>query len=318
MFDVEKIARERQTINQGIRAFFLSRDYLEVETPILVKSPGMEPNLDPFETKLYKPDGTRYAASLITSPEYSMKKLLARGCKKIFSLAKVFRNKEEFGGLHNPEFTLLEWYRVGDDYHACMDETEGLLQALGFSESIERVRMRDLFLEQTKLDLDSAEQSDYKEACKRLGIHTETSDTVSDLFYRLFLEKIEPAIKNRNIFLYDYPAFQAALSQLTPNGRYGQRFELYLKGVELCNGFTELTDAQEQCRRFEEEANERREQGKQIFPMDESLLSTLSSIPNPTYGNALGVDRLHMVLMGYTTIEKTLLFPVKKLFDDVN
>ena len=311
---LHRIAQERQDLNEGIRSFFRGRGYLEVETPLLVASPGMEPNLTPFETVVLEPNKKKHQAALITSPEYSMKKLLGAGFEKIFTLTKVFRNEESLGGIHNPEFSMIEWYQQGADYHACMDETEELLHALGFQHSIERLRLRDLFLKLVDVNLDSADEKGLQEVCKKQGIVWDVSDSLSDLFYRLFLEKIEPTFKGRSVFVYEYPYYKAALSALTLNGCYGQRFELYLNGLELCNGFTELNDALQQRERFKEEALERQKLAKQVFPIDEELLRLLPSMRTPTFGNALGVDRLHMVLKGYSRIEEVLLFPGSDLF----
>ncbi len=309
MPDYKQIAHERATINAAIRSFFVDRGFVEVETPLIVRSPGMEPNLRPFETKVIEPDGSQHAAGLITSPEYAMKKLLGQGMEKIFTITKVFRNEEAFGGQHNPEFSMLEWYQQGADYQGCMDETEALVQvvarALGVDqpESVERLKLRDLFLEHAGVDLDYD-----------LPPTHDSTDTQSDRFYRIFLEKIEPVLQDRNVFLFDYPKYQAALSTLTPDGLYGQRFELFMSGLELCNGFTELTDPAEQRRRFEQEAGERKDLGKTVFPIDEELLALLGSVQTPTYGNALGIDRLHMVLTGRSDIEDVLLFPANRLF----
>lgn len=320
MTNVNEIATERGRINQAIREFFLSRGYLEVETPIVVRSPGMEPNLSPFETVVCEPNGICHKAGLITSPEYSMKKLLGQGMEKIFTISKVFRNEEELGGEHNPEFSMLEWYRQGADYLECMDETEELIKEVGSLfeskvEKIERVRMRDLFFDLAGVDLDIASEDDLRNRCNELELRIDESDTQSDLFFRLFLNKVEPTFKDRNVFVYDYPIYQAALSKISPDGKYAERFELYLNGLELCNGFTELTDPAEQRQRFIEEADERRGQGKPVFPIDEKLLNLLSSLEEPTFGNALGIDRLHMFATGKSKIQEVLLFPASKLFE---
>lgn len=317
--DVRQIAKEREIVNSTIRSFFRGRGYLEVETPIVVRSPGMEPNLMPFETVVSEPDGTRHQAGLITSPEYSMKKLLGLGMERIFTLTKVFRNGEELGGTHSPEFSMLEWYRQGDDYRACMDETEELVRETcrAFGRDLppfRRVRVRDVFLEFVGIDLDLATPDLLRASCASHGIHTDPSDTESDLFYRLFLAKVEPTIGNDPMFVYDYPVHQAALSRLTPDGKYGERFELYVGGLELCNAFTELVDGTEQRRRFEAEAAERRDLGKTVFPVDETLLALLPSVRQPTFGNALGIDRLQMVAAGKTAIDDVLLFPASNLF----
>ena len=314
-----QIAKERHQLNKVIRDFFEERKYFEVETPLVVKSPGMEPNLFPFETVVEEPNGTPYKAGLITSPEYSMKKLLGEGLERIFTITKVFRNQEELGGNHNPEFSMLEWYFQGKDYHACMDETEALIQKAAelFGTTLptfKRRRVRDLFLEHVGIDLDHADTKGLREACESKGVHTDETDTESDLYYRLFLELIEPNLGDDPVFVYDYPKHQAALARLSKDGNYGERFELYVQGLELCNAFTELTDAKEQRRRFVEEAEERRQLGKTVYPIDEELLRLLPSIQNPTYGNALGIDRLHMILTGKTSIHDVLLFPAADLF----
>jgi len=321
MPSVEQIALERQKLNQSIRQFFCDRGFVEVETPIVVQSPGMEPNLCPFETTVLEPDGTRHLAGLITSPEYSMKKLLGLGMQKIFTLTKVFRNEEELGGSHNPEFTMLEWYAQGMDYQACMDETQALVETCAheFGSRLpvfDRKRVGDLLREHTGVDLDVATLESLKQACERLDIHFVPTDTQSDLFYRLFLAKVEPQFSSGSIFVYDYPICQAALSKLTADGKYGQRFELYINGLELCNGFTELTNGEEQRKRFLEEAQERAELGKTIFPIDETLLGLLPSVQQPAYGNALGVDRLHMVVTNRSSIEDVILFPTSSLFNN--
>jgi len=321
--DIRTIAKEREIVNNTIRSFFSARGYVEVETPIVVQSPGMEPNLMPFETDVIEPDGKRHHAGLITSPEYSMKKLLGLGMERIYTSTKVFRNDEELGGTHNPEFTMLEWYCQGADYVACMDETEALVKETCAASgrmlpAFRRVRVRDLFLEHVGIDLDqiTAGCGDpaYDEAFERYEIHRDPTDTESDLYYRLFLALVEPNLGTDPIFVYDYPAHQASLSRLTPDGKYGERFELYVDGLELCNAFTELVNADEQRGRFLAEAEERHALGKTVFPVDESLLALLPSVRQPTFGNALGVDRLHMVATGKTSIEDVILFPASKLF----
>lgn len=320
--------QDRQTMNDTIRSFLRSRNYVEVETPLMVASPDIEPTLTPFETIIKTPEGTSYTAGLITSPEYSMKKLLGMGMQKIFTLTKVFRNNESFGGpaaggtsIHNPEFTMLEWYTQGADMFACMDETEKLVREvfIAFGKDagvIERKSVPDLFRELIDVDLANASKQNLIDACHRLEVHIDASDTESDLFYRLFLAKIEPTFVDKNIFVHTYPKYQAALSRLTPDGKFGERFELYYNGVELCNGFTELTDPIEQRKRFEEESQVRIETGKTTFPIDEDLLNLLASVQNPSFGNALGVDRLLMVATGKQSIEEVLPLSAKRLFNN--
>ena len=319
MIEPQRIAEERQKINDTIRAFFRLRDYIEVETPTLVASPDLAPNFTYFETTLIAPGEKSHQGALITSPEFSMKKLLGEGLEKIFTFARVFRNFEALGGFHNPEFTMLEWYTQGKDYVAMMDETETLVRevcaAFGRNfPTFKRVRVRDLLLETAGVDLDGADKAALQTACVRLKISTDSSDTESDLFYRLFLAKAEPTIGKEPTFLYEYPLCQAALAAKTPDGKYAQRVELYMEGIELSNGFTELTDPVEQRARFASGLAERRTNGKPTFPIDEELLRLLPSVRQPTFGNALGVDRLHMIVTGRSRIEAVLLFPASELF----
>ncbi len=297
----QSIIKARMDMYDSIRAFFRERGYLEAETPLLVNSPGMEPNLDPFEVGGH---------GLITSPEYSMKKLLGSGLDKVFTITKVFRSGDsETSELHNPEFSMLEWYEQGIDYLQGMKQTEELVQACGLDVSWSRHRVRDLMLEHAGVDLDVATQDDLVAACQEHGLSIEDDDTESDLFYRLFLTRVEPKLKEKPAcFVYDYPTYQSGLAKLTPDGKYAERFEAYLGGVELCNAFTELTDSDEQRRRFEIEAKERKQLGKKVWPIDEELLTALSSIKNPTFGNALGLDRLLMALVKADKIDDVLLF----------
>ncbi|OGL43282.1 MAG: hypothetical protein A2042_01595, partial [Candidatus Schekmanbacteria bacterium GWA2_38_11] len=259
MDSIKTILLERQKINDAIRSFFRERNYVEVETPLLVSSPGMESNLMPFETIVIDDQGKKYPGAFITSPEYSMKKILGSGLERIFTITKVFRNGEELGGTHEPEFSMLEWYSQGMNYKNGMDETELLVRAIAkiFGKILpvfRRLCLRDLFQEKIGMDLDHAISTDLAHACDQHDIHRDETDTESDLFYRLFLTLVEPFLGSDPVFIYDYPVYQAALSCLTPDGHYGQRFELYIDGLELCNGFTELTDAEEQRKRFQEEA----------------------------------------------------------------
>ncbi len=302
---IERIAKARMDLYEAIRSFFDSRGYLEVETPLMVTSPGMEPNLDPYSV------GEK---ALITSPEYSMKKMLGQGMEKIYTLTKVFRSGEaETDELHNPEFSLLEWYEQGIDYQEGMKQTEELVrecaQGFGYNGSIDltspwpRYRVRDLMLEHAEIDLESDR---FQKKCDRLK--NETGDTESDTFYRIWIEKVEPKLpRDRAFFVHDYPLYQAALAKKNKDGKYAERFEAYLGNLELCNAFTELTDSDEQRVRFEIEQKEREELGKKVWPIDEELLAVLSSIQNPSFGNALGLDRLLMVLMGAKSINEVLL-----------
>ncbi len=319
---LKQLFEDKAKLSEAIREFFRLRGYLEVETPILVASPDMSPALTPFETELVAADGSVRRGALITSPEFSMKKLLGEGLEKIFTLTKVFRNSDFFVDdapkQHNPEFTMLEWYQQGMDYQAGMDETEALVKfcvaSLGDATPFARVHIPTRFKEITSLDLDTASNDDLKSACQTLGLLTDQTDTWSDLFHRIFVTHIETRLPKTGAFVYDFPKQQAALSRLTPDGKFAERFELYLGGQELCNAFTELTNSTEQRRRFGHEQAERKRLGKPLFPIDEELLRLLPSLRQPTFGNALGVDRLLIHLTGAKSIEDVLAFPARKLF----
>jgi len=307
-----------------IRFFFTQRGFTEIEVPLLVASPDSDPSLSPLEVRL-RAFGS---SALITSPEYSMKKLLGKGMEKIFYLGKVFRDEETWNETHISEFTMLEWYETGIDYRAGMEQTRALVLAVAEALQVthhpllevwEMKRIEDLFVERLGVDRIGERSRDelFTEA-SRLGVHTDASDTWSDLFYRLYLFGIEPNLsREKATVLYDYPLPQAALARPCPGGVYAERFELFSGTLELCNAFTELTDAVVQRSRFEAERRECIRLGKPVFPIDEELLCLLPSVPNPTFGNGLGVDRLLMTLLGGSSIEDILLFPPSHLFGNL-
>ena len=293
---------KRAAVIKAIRGFFDSRGYLEVETPIVVPKPGMEPHLEPFETETRDPRGNRYRSFLITSPEYAMKKLLAAGFPKIYQLVKCFRNGEDFGGRHNPEFSMLEWYRTNTDYRGIMDETEELVVAAGkavgtkIPAPFERLTVQEAFREYA--DTDALELADDEAE-----------------FHKIFLNEIEPHLGNGiPTFLYDYPASMAALSRRADDSRYAERFELYIDGLEIANAFSELTDAHEQQSRLEEERVLRRKLGRNDYGLDHDFIGALRSGMPESGGIALGVDRLVMALLGEKDIRRILAFPADSLY----
>lgn len=301
--DLELRARLWNDVTASVNDFFRSRGYLEVRTPVLVKSPGMEPNLDPIGVDVRLIDGTKHRGGLITSPEYSMKKLLGSGLEKIYTLTPVFRNVEKMGERWSVEFTMLEWYRTHADYHECMKETEELVNWI-----LDGHRTPDT---------GSWPRVSYvEEYQKHFGVHPadETLDAakIADRFQFEVMPKLEAQYPR--FFLTEYPVAEAALAQKNADGRSAQRFEGYVNGLEICNGFTELVDSTEQRRRFELEAEERRVAGKEVFPIDEELLGGLSSVPSPTFGNALGIDRLIMLKAGAKDIDSIHLFPPSTRF----
>ena len=288
-------------VTASIHEFFRQRGYLNVQTPLIVRSPGMEPNLDPIGVDVRVIDrGVQVKrGGLITSPEYSMKKLLGAGLEKIYTVTPVFRNVEKMGERWSVELSMIEWYQQGKNYEACMDETEELVNGiLGGNDRWPRI-------------------SYVKEFAKTFGYHPadatlEQAKKVADLFQEQVMPRLER--EHARFFLIEYPVAEAALAQKSPDGRSAQRFEAYVNGLEICNGFTELVDAAEQKQRFLVEAEERKAAGKEVFPIDEELLSGLASVASPSYGNALGVDRLVMLKAGVKDIDAIHLFPPSKRF----
>jgi len=289
-------------IRRLIREWFFEEGFVEVETPAMVRFPGQEPYLNPLQTVVCNERGNKEDVYLITSPEFAHKKLLASGFDKIFELARCFRNYEPRSLLHNPEFTMLEWYRSGVDYEKIMDDVEGLVSniALKLGKNIgkpwERMRVKDAFKKYADINLDNELQ--------RLDF--------ADWFFKVFLTHIEPKLGLiEPVILYDYPASMAALAKIKKDDyRYAERFEVYWKGVELANAFTELTDSKEQRNRFIKEQEEQKKIGKGIRPIDEDFLKALDNIPNAG-GIALGVDRLAMLLLDAKSIDEVIFFPYR-------
>ncbi len=303
----------RARILSEIRAFFAAREVLEVETPVLSRAALSDPSIESFSTH-----GRGY--HLHTSPEFPMKRLLASGCGAIYQICKVFR-QEESGRRHNPEFTLLEWYRPGWNHQQLMVEVESLLLTLlapyrEFSSS-ETLTYQHAFLHYAGVDPFVATVDELKLCSDRLGISTswDAGGVTRDGWLDLILSHaIEPHLgRGRLTFLCDYPPSQAALAIVRPgNPDVAERFELYLDGVELVNGFHELVDALEQRQRFEEDISQRRELGLTQNPLDEAFLSALSSGMPPSAGVALGVDRLVMLACGADSIAEVISFDFTK------
>ena len=314
-------ARARQVLQRAIRGHLESLGYLEVETPLLVSAPGMEPHIRAFEVPFVPETGVGMPRTLYlhTSPEYAMKRLLADGSGPVFQICKVFRNGE-VSPTHNPEFTMLELYRPDADYRAIMADLESTLAAaaaaLGRSEIFgllpyERLTVREALQRETGIDLQRAgDVASLTEAARRVGVRTERGDGYDDVFFRIFLERVEPRLgRDRPSFLIDYPASMAALARLSPDDpSVAERFELYAHGLELANGFSELTDADEQRRRLEDERAFRVARGRPAYPLDEPFLEALRRM-SPSGGVALGLDRVLMLLLGAERIEEVLLFP---------
>jgi elongation factor P--(R)-beta-lysine ligase len=326
-----RAARARNELYAALRAYFGKSGYLEVETPTLVPTPGLEPHIDPFEAPFIPQTGvgSRRSWWLHTSPEYAMKRLLADGSPPLFQICKTYRNGE-ISGTHNPEFTMLEFYRPHADYHAIMADLEGALSSLplpfpqageGRGEGTqifsalpyERLTVRDAVLRHTGIDIFThADGVSLKRAAKEAGIHVGDSTEFDDVFFHIFLERVERQLGfGRPTYLIEYPASMASLSRLKPGDpRVAERVELYANGVELANGFSELIDPVEQRKRLVEEQALRRSLGRPVFDLDEKFLEALPKMP-PSGGIAVGLDRVLMLLLGVNEIADVLLFPAK-------
>ncbi len=313
--------RTRGDILDATRAFFRARGFTEVETPALQLSPGLEPHLRPFATRLAEPLGAgERTMYLHTSPEYAMKKLLAAGIARPYQLARVFRNGER-GALHHPEFTMLEWYRANETYDAIMADCLDLLAAAAphlrrgelacdARAPAERLTVAQAFARHADIDVlaTAGDAGCLAAEARRIGVDPGGTDDWEDIFFKVFLDRIEPKFGHpAPTLLTEYPASMAALARLKPgNPRVAERFELYVCGVELANGFGELDDPGEQRRRFDSDRARRRAlYGDEGPPIDEDFLAALAAMP-PAAGVALGFDRLVMLATGAARIEDVL------------
>ncbi len=314
--------RLRAEVLETIRAFFAARRFLEVETPTLVPSPGMDLHLDAFavrsETEKEPP---RFLA---TSPEYQMKRLLSAGVPRLFQLSRCYR-RGEVGARHNPEFTMLEWYRAFGTFEEMIAETEALVvdvavaargkpelvapdpangrsatRVVPLSPPFERLPIARAFARHTALN---------EEQALDLALSGRTED--EERFFRLLVDEVEPALaEGPPVVLVDYPVTQASLARKkVDDPRLAERFELFVAGVELCNGFGELVDPTEQRRRFEADQLLRSAAGKPVYPIDEAFLAALEEGMPPSAGNALGVDRLVALATGAAEIGDVQTFP---------
>jgi lysyl-tRNA synthetase class 2 len=282
-----------------VRSFFESRGFLEVDTPLLVPSPGLDLHLDAVEAS---------GGYLVTSPEYQMKRLLSGGVPRLFQMSHVFR-RNEVGTRHNPEFSMLEWYRAFATVEDVMRDTEELVseiwQTVRGAVDAPRSTLTPPFPRMSVCEafhrFASVSEADFFSMAEK--------DTGS--FFRILVERVEPALAEHQVmFLVDYPISQASLARAKPDDpRVCERFELYLGGVELCNGFGELTDPNEQRRRLVSDQEARRSLGKPIYPLDERFLAALEEGMPPSAGNALGLDRLIALCRGEREIARVMPFP---------
>jgi elongation factor P--(R)-beta-lysine ligase len=295
--------RQRARVLAEIRGYFADAAFLEVETPLRVTAPGVDSNVEALRAE---------GGYLITSPELALKRLLVGGFPRVYQLGRVFR-ADEAGSLHQPEFTMLEWYRAFAGEEAVMHDTERLIarvarairgrhelatpdgRVLSVKPPFERVSVRDAF--------------------RRFAGVSDAADLAAadvDRYFQVLVDRVEPALAafDRPVFLRDYPLSQAALARRSPNdASVAERFELYAGGIELCNGYGELTDAVEQERRFRAERARRKALGRRVYPLDHHFLAALREGMPAASGNALGVDRLVMLATGAKTIQEVTAFP---------
>jgi elongation factor P--(R)-beta-lysine ligase len=328
--DIKPFLAARNAIARAVRVWFDEQGFSEVETAILQVSPGNETHMHAPRTELMDPDGGRMMRYLRTSPEFACKKLLAAGETRIFEFARVFRDRER-GRLHLPEFTMLEWYRANAAYDAVMADTVVLIahaaQATGIGQFSFRGRTADPFAEPELLTvarafdrfagvdllatIDGGEGDRTKlAAAADTKIRVAADDTWSDIFSKILVEYIEPNLgQGRLTLLYEYPLPEAALARpVSSDPRVAERFEVYACGVELANGFGELTDAAEQRRRFTLAMDEKQRRYGERYPLDEEFLAALARMPEAS-GVALGFDRLVMLASGAASVDQVVWTP---------
>ncbi len=322
----------RGRIMAAVRAWFAGCDFVEVETAALQVSPGNETHLHAFATELIAPGGGRGPLYLRTSPEFACKKLLAAGETRIFEFAKAFRNRER-GALHHPEFTMLEWYRANEPYETLMADCAALMgeaaRAAGTRQFSFRGKTVDPFAEPERLSVAEAfarhagidvlatvaagkgDRARLAAAAGKAGVTIAADDTWGDIFSRILAERVEPHLGlGRATFLYEYPLPLAALARAKPGSdKVAERVELYACGVELANGFGELTDVAEQRARFAAAMQEKKRIHGERYPLDEDFLAALAVMPAAS-GIALGFDRLVMLATGAPRIEQVIWTPV--------
>jgi len=325
--DLLDTLRLRARIIKAVRAFFDQRDFIEVTTPSLVASADPALHLESFKTELHRENGTTRVLFLPTSPEFHMKRMLAAGLDKIYQICRFYRNGE-ITALHNPEFSGLEWYQVGVSYEDCMDLTEELLRTVamevlpnlkvprdGQEYDLEPAFLRMSFhralCELGRVDMpEHFDEIETRKALIEAGIKVASDDSFDDMINRALIERVEPSlIELGPVILYDYPAQMAALARLCPERPWlAERFELYIAGLELCNGYGELTDADQQRRRFEAQIVQRRRLNKPPAEIDQAFLDALCSGLPQCSGCALGIDRLVMLLANKLSVAQVIAF----------
>jgi len=331
--DRRPVLLARARIVAALRAWFAAQGFVEVETGALQVSPGNEIHLHAFATALTAPDGAAAPHYLRTSPEFACKKLIAAGERRIVEFARVFRDRER-GALHHPEFTLVEWYRAGAAYSVLMEDCAAVLrqaaQAAGARQLTfrgrsadplaepERLTVAEVFSRYAGIDLLATlvngmpDPRRLAEAAQQAGIRTGEDDTWADIFSRVLVERIEPNLGiGRPTVLDEYPAALSALARPASDPRVAERFELYVCGVELANGFGEMTDAAEQRARLEHQMAEKQRVYGERYPIDDDFIAALAQMPEAS-GIALGLDRLVMLATGASRIDQVLWAPLEE------
>lgn len=329
--NTQQMLKQRAQVVRAIRDFFWQQGFLEVETPQLVPLPSMEPYLEVFETQLLDVNRQPHRAFLTSSPEFSMKKLLAQGVGKMFQICKSYRNAEGLSSRHNPEFTILEWYRPNEDYTQLMQDCEDLYRFIGqelgmtklsfrgkqfdLTQPWNRITVAEAFLQYADIDEETLlHRKVLVQAAAKKGYQVDSTTTWEQAFNQIFLNEIEPFLGQEvPTILYEYPAEQAALSRRCAHDpRYAERFEFYIAGLEMGNAFGELTDWQEQLHRLRADREEKERIGRTLYDIDMEFIDALKQGMPPTAGIAVGIDRVVMTFLNAEKIQDVLAFPAQK------
>jgi lysyl-tRNA synthetase class 2 len=309
-----EVLRLRAHLLARARDFFAERGVLEVETPLIAAGAALDPHIESLSTRYAVGGGPRRRLYLQSSPEFAMKRLLAAHAVSIYQICKAFRDSER-GSLHHPEFTLIEWYRPGWDHHTLMDEVADLLGRLLGARPVRRTTYREAFLEVVGMDPLRASDELLGQAARRAGLSSASAlARRDDCLDFLFAGQVQPALAREGVvFVHDFPACQAALARMRADSPpVAERFEAFVDGVEVANGYHELADPGEQKRRFEADRRERLRLGRARPPADGRLLAALSAGLPDCAGVAVGFDRLVMVASGCRRIDEVLAFPVER------
>lgn len=323
----------REKILKLIRNFFTDKGYHDVEVPLLASSPIPESYLEVFQTELLDVNRKPRKAYLTPSPEIFLKKLLVAGIGNCFSLTKSFRNTETFSNTHNPEFTMLEWYRVDVDYKDLMSEIEELFvyiaekikgklnityqkKFIDLSPPWERLSMVEAFKKYADINLiELMDEESMSVFVKKRGYSVEKSNTWEQLFNQLYLNEVEPKLgRGKPTIIYEFPAVMAALAKKAKDPRFSERFEIFIEGLELGDAYSELSDSSEQESRFKAEVTERKRLGKIDHPYDQDFIEALKMGLPTSAGMAVGVDRLIMLFADAKRIKDTLFFPADEMW----